>query len=86
MDWFENLSPVIQALLACTFTWGVTALGALVVCFFKEMNTKVVCKIQRDPIVQKAEQQKQTVIELDLESNLTKCYQHLAKQIINNED
>ena len=41
MDWFENLSPVIQALLACTFTWGVTALGALVVCFFKEMNTKV---------------------------------------------
>lgn len=52
----------------------------------KEMNTKVVCKIQRDPIVQKAEQQKQTVIELDLESNLAKCYQHLAKQIINNED
>jgi len=41
VDWFESLSPVIQALLACTFTWGVTALGALVVCFFKEMNTKV---------------------------------------------
>ena len=50
------------------------------------MNTKVICKIQRDPIVQKAEQQKQTVIELDLESKLAKCYQHLAKQIINNED
>ena len=41
MGWFENLNPVIQALLACTFTWGVTALGALVVCFFKEMNKKV---------------------------------------------
>ncbi len=41
MGWFENLNPVIQALLACTFTWWVTALGALVVCFFKEMNKKV---------------------------------------------
>lgn len=41
MDWFESLNPIIQAFLACTFTWGVTALGALVVCFFKEMNKKV---------------------------------------------
>ncbi len=41
MNWFENLSPVIQALIATIFTWGVTALGALVVCFFKEMNRKV---------------------------------------------
>lgn len=41
MNWFENLSPVIQALIATTFTWGITALGALVVCFFKEMNKKV---------------------------------------------
>lgn len=41
MNWFENLSPVIQALIATTFTWGVTALGALVVCFFKEVNKKV---------------------------------------------
>lgn len=41
MDWFETLSPVIQALLATTFTWGVTALGALVVCFFKEVNSKI---------------------------------------------
>lgn len=41
MNWFENLSPVIQALIATTFTWGVTALGALVVCFFKNINKKV---------------------------------------------
>ena len=41
MNWFNSLSPVIQTLLATIFTWGVTALGALVVCFFKEMNKKV---------------------------------------------
>lgn len=41
MSWFENLTPVIQALIATAFTWGVTALGALVVCFFKEVNKKV---------------------------------------------
>ena len=41
MEWFENLNPVLQTLLATTFTWGVTALGALMVCFFKEMNKKV---------------------------------------------
>lgn len=41
MNWFENLNPVIQALIATIFTWGVTALGALVVCFFKNVNKKV---------------------------------------------
>lgn len=41
LNWFENLNPVIQALIATIFTWGVTALGALVVCFFKEVNQKV---------------------------------------------
>ncbi len=41
MNWFENLNPVIQALIATTFTWGVTALGALVVCFFRKINQKV---------------------------------------------
>ena len=41
MDWFETLNPVTQALLATTFTWGVTALGALVVCLFKEVNSKI---------------------------------------------
>lgn len=40
MNWFSELNPVIQALIATAFTWGVTALGALVVCFFKTMNQK----------------------------------------------
>lgn len=38
MDWFMTQSPVIQALLAGLFTWGVTALGASAVIFFKEIN------------------------------------------------
>ena len=38
MEWFASLSPVIQALLATIFTWGVTALGAAVVLFFKNIN------------------------------------------------
>ena len=41
MDWFENINPIIQALIATTFTWGITALGALMVYFFKEVNKKV---------------------------------------------
>lgn len=41
MSWFENLNPVVQALIATVFTWGVTALGSLVVCFFKQVNKKV---------------------------------------------
>ncbi len=41
MNWFENLNPVIQAFIATTFTWGITALGSLVVCFFKNVNKKV---------------------------------------------
>lgn len=45
MNWFENLNPVIQALIATTFTWGVTALGSLVVCFFKNINKKVLSTI-----------------------------------------
>lgn len=41
MSWFESLTPVMQAIIATTFTWAVTALGALIVCFFKEMNGKI---------------------------------------------
>ena len=41
MNLFENLNPVIQAFIATSFTWGITALGALVVCFFKEVNKKI---------------------------------------------
>ncbi len=38
--WFEALSPVVQALLATLFTWGLTALGAGLVFFFKTINRK----------------------------------------------
>lgn len=41
MEWFINLSPVVQALLATLFTWGVTALGSATVFFFKTINKKV---------------------------------------------
>ena len=45
MNWFENLTPVYQALIAGIFTWGITAIGAMMVCFFKEMNQKVLSTI-----------------------------------------
>ena len=41
MDWFIGLNPIWQTLIATVFTWSVTALGALFVCFFKEINKKV---------------------------------------------
>lgn len=37
---FEGLHPVLQALLAALFTWGVTALGAGLVFFAKDMSRK----------------------------------------------
>ena len=40
-DWFVGLNPIVQALLATLFTWGVTALGAALVFFFKTINRKV---------------------------------------------
>ena len=36
--WFTSLSPVLQALLATLFTWGVTALGASVVFLFRNFS------------------------------------------------
>lgn len=41
MDWFINLPVVIQALLATIFTYLLTALGASLVFFFKNINKKV---------------------------------------------
>ena len=38
MDWFINLSPVLQALLGTLFTFSVTLIGAAVVFFFKKIN------------------------------------------------
>lgn len=40
-NWFSTLHPVWQAFLATCFTWFVTALGASVIFFFKEVNRKV---------------------------------------------
>lgn len=41
IDFFINLSHPIQALIATIFTWGITALGASVVFFFKKINKSV---------------------------------------------
>lgn len=40
-DWLPGLHPVVLALLATLFTWGITALGAGMVFFFKTINQKV---------------------------------------------
>ncbi len=40
-EWFLGLHAVVQALLATTFTWMVTALGASLVFFFRDINRKV---------------------------------------------
>lgn len=41
IDWFNSLNYPIQALLATTFTWFVTALGASIVFLFKNINKNV---------------------------------------------
>jgi len=38
---FKTLNPVLLALFATLFTWGVTALGAALVFFFKTINQKI---------------------------------------------
>lgn len=38
LDFFSELSPVIQALIAALFTWSITMLGASIVFFFKEVK------------------------------------------------
>lgn len=41
LEWLSQFSPVTQALIGTTFTWGVTALGASLVFFFKTINRSV---------------------------------------------
>ncbi|MBU3092095.1 ZIP family metal transporter [Clostridium sp. CM028] len=41
IDWLKGFDPVVQALFATLFTWGVTALGASLVFFFKNISRKV---------------------------------------------
>lgn len=38
INYFESIDPVMAALLATLFTWGLTASGAALVFFFKKMN------------------------------------------------
>lgn len=40
-DFFESINPVLAALYATLFTWGVTAAGASLVFLFKTMNRAV---------------------------------------------
>lgn len=40
-DWFLSLGPVYQSLMGGLFTWGLTALGAALVFFFRTINQKV---------------------------------------------
>ena len=40
MNWFYELNPIVQALLATLFTWGVTALGAALVVFTRHVSQK----------------------------------------------
>ena len=41
IETFKGFNPVLQAFLAGSFTWGLTALGASAVFFFKSLNRKV---------------------------------------------
>lgn len=41
LHFFENIDPVLGALIATTFTWLLTAAGASLVFFFKNMNRAV---------------------------------------------
>ena len=40
-DWFSSLNPIVQALIATLFTWGMTAIGAGAVFFFREMDRRL---------------------------------------------
>ena len=39
--WFAQQNPILQALLAGLFTWGLTASGAALVVFFNKTNRKL---------------------------------------------
>ncbi len=41
IDFFKNLHPILQALVATCFTWGLTAIGASVVFIAKDVSRKM---------------------------------------------
>jgi ZIP family zinc transporter len=45
MENFQTLHPVLQALVATLFTWGVTALGAAVVLFFRAVQPRLLASM-----------------------------------------
>ena len=46
IDFFENLPPYLQALIAGIITWLLTALGAASVFIFKTVNKKILTSMQ----------------------------------------
>ncbi|MEE1106992.1 ZIP family metal transporter [Macrococcoides canis] len=46
MEWFIELSPIMQAFLAGIFTWMMTALGASIVLFIPGVNRKLLNTLQ----------------------------------------
>jgi ZIP family zinc transporter len=40
-DWLKGSSPILLALAATLFTWGITALGAAMVFFFRSINKRI---------------------------------------------
>jgi ZIP family zinc transporter len=41
INWFQQFTPIKQALIGTLFTWSITALGAALVFLFKSINKKV---------------------------------------------
>lgn len=41
MEWFSEINPIMQGFIATLFTWAITALGASLVFFFKDVNKKI---------------------------------------------
>jgi len=41
INWFSNLNPIFQALIATMFTWTVTCVGASLVFLFKKINKSI---------------------------------------------
>ena len=54
--------------------------------FAKKLNTKLVAFIPRDQIVQKAEIQRQTVIQYAPDSHQAQVYRELAKCVLDNKE
>ena len=46
IDFFENLPPYLQALVAGIITWLLTALGAASVFIFKSVNKRILTSMQ----------------------------------------